>query len=48
MSEMALTADHIIVIGRGRLLRDQSMATSSPAPEQQGQAVTNVRLSIAM
>ena len=26
MSEMALTADHVIVIGRGRLLRDQSIA----------------------
>ena len=26
MSEMALTADHVIVIGRGRLLRDQPMA----------------------
>jgi ABC-2 type transport system ATP-binding protein len=26
MSEMALTADHVIVIGRGKLLRDQSMA----------------------
>ena len=26
MSEMSLTADHVIVIGRGRLLRDQSMA----------------------
>ena len=26
MSEMALTADHIILVGRGRLLRDQSMA----------------------
>ena len=26
MSEMALTADHVIVIGRGQLLRDQSMA----------------------
>jgi ABC-2 type transport system ATP-binding protein len=25
MSEMALTADHVIVVGRGRLLRDQSM-----------------------
>jgi ABC-2 type transport system ATP-binding protein len=25
MSEMAITADHVIVIGRGRLLRDQSM-----------------------
>ncbi len=25
MSEMALTADHVIVIGRGRLLRDQSI-----------------------
>ncbi|MCW2876524.1 MAG: transporter, partial [Sphaerisporangium sp.] len=26
MSEMALTADHLIVIGRGRLLADASMA----------------------
>jgi len=26
MSEMALTADQVIVIGRGRLLRDQSMS----------------------
>ncbi len=26
MSEMALTADHVIVVGRGRLLRDQPMA----------------------
>jgi ABC-2 type transport system ATP-binding protein len=26
MSEMALTADHVIVVGQGRLLRDQSMA----------------------
>src|SRR5207237_165947 len=26
MSEMAMTADHIIVIGRGRLLRDMPMA----------------------
>lgn len=25
MSEMAVTADHVIVVGRGRLLRDQSM-----------------------
>ncbi len=25
MSEMALTADHVIVVGRGRLLRDQSI-----------------------
>lgn len=25
MSEMALTADHVIVIGRGRLIRDESM-----------------------
>jgi ABC-2 type transport system ATP-binding protein len=27
MSEMALTADHIILVGKGRLLRDESMAT---------------------
>jgi ABC-2 type transport system ATP-binding protein len=26
MSEMALTADHVIVVGKGHLLRDQSMA----------------------
>ncbi len=26
MSEMQLTADHVIIVGRGRLLRDQSMA----------------------
>ena len=26
MSEMAVTADHVIVIGKGRLLRDQPMA----------------------
>lgn len=26
MSEMALTTDHVIVVGKGRLLRDQSMA----------------------
>jgi ABC-2 type transport system ATP-binding protein len=26
MSEMALVADHVIVVGRGRLLRDQPMA----------------------
>ena len=26
MSEMALTADHVIVVGQGRLLRDQSMS----------------------
>jgi ABC-2 type transport system ATP-binding protein len=26
MSEMALTADQVIVVGRGRLLKDQSMA----------------------
>jgi ABC-2 type transport system ATP-binding protein len=26
MSEMAVTADHVIVVGAGRLLRDQSMA----------------------
>jgi ABC-2 type transport system ATP-binding protein len=27
MSEMALTADHVIVIGLGRLIRDESMAS---------------------
>ena len=26
MSEMSLTADHVIVVGKGKLLRDQSMA----------------------
>ncbi len=45
MSEMALTADHVIVIGRGRLLADSPMAeltnrpagavlVRTPAPEQ--------------
>jgi ABC-2 type transport system ATP-binding protein len=49
MSEMALTADHVIVVGQGRLLRDQSMAdfiaaasadvvrVRSPQAEQLGQ-----------
>jgi ABC-2 type transport system ATP-binding protein len=49
MSEMALTADHVIVVGQGRLLRDQSMAdfiaaasadvvrVRSPQSEQLGQ-----------
>jgi ABC-2 type transport system ATP-binding protein len=34
MSEMALTADHLVVVGRGRLLADVSMAelTASAAP----------------
>ncbi len=27
MSEMALTAEHVVVIGRGRLIRDESIAT---------------------
>lgn len=27
MSEMALTAEHVIVVGKGKLLRDQSMAS---------------------
>ncbi|MGI8665255.1 MAG: ABC transporter ATP-binding protein [Jatrophihabitans sp.] len=31
MSEMALTADHVIVVGKGRLLRDQPMADSIAA-----------------
>jgi ABC-2 type transport system ATP-binding protein len=26
MSEMAMTADHLIIVGRGRLIRDQSMS----------------------
>lgn len=26
MSEMALTADHVVLVGKGRLIRDQSMA----------------------
>lgn len=36
MSEMALTADHVIVVGRGRLLRDQ------PMPEFIAEASTDV------
>jgi ABC-2 type transport system ATP-binding protein len=34
MSEMALTADHVIVVGRGRLLRDQSMEAFIAAAAQ--------------
>ena len=49
MSEMALTADHVIVVGQGKLLRDQSMAdfiaeassavvrARSPQPDQLAQ-----------
>jgi ABC-2 type transport system ATP-binding protein len=51
MSEMALTADHVIVVGQGKLLRDQSMAdfiaeassdivrVRSPHPDRLAQAV---------
>jgi len=31
MSEMALTADHLIVIGRGRLIADMSLAAFTGA-----------------
>jgi ABC-2 type transport system ATP-binding protein len=40
MSEMALTADHLIVIGRGRLLADASVADILG---ESGQAFTRVR-----
>jgi ABC-type Na+ transport system ATPase subunit NatA len=30
MSEMALTADHLIIIGRGRLLNEQSRGPADP------------------
>ena len=35
MSEMALTADHLVIIGRGRLLADRSMTdvTASARPK---------------
>ncbi len=40
MSEMALTADHVIVVGQGRLLRDEPMSTLI---SQESKAVVNVR-----
>ena len=40
MSEMALTADHLIVIGRGRLLADMSTADFI---DQNSQARVRVR-----
>jgi ABC-2 type transport system ATP-binding protein len=52
MSEMALTAEHLVVIGRGRLLADTSMAdfieqnsrsyirVRTPQPEQMRDALT--------
>ncbi len=40
MSEMALTADHVIVVGRGRLLRDQPV---SEFIAEAGSAVVRVR-----
>ncbi|MDN3356690.1 ATP-binding cassette domain-containing protein [Actinomadura sp. DC4] len=58
MSEMALTADHLIVIGRGRLLADTSMAefiganTSShvrirtPEPERMRDVLTAAGLTV--
>jgi ABC-2 type transport system ATP-binding protein len=34
MNEMAITADHLIVIGRGRLIADASIETLTKAPSQ--------------
>ena len=36
MSEMSMTADHLIVIGRGRLIADLSVDDSSAAPRRSG------------
>jgi ABC-2 type transport system ATP-binding protein len=39
MSEMALTADHLLVIGKGRLIADTSPApTTPPTPSSPGPA----------
>ena len=58
MSEMALTADHVIVIGRGRLIRDESMTAfvnsssrtsvivRSPQPERLSEAVRDAGASV--
>ena len=45
MSEMALTAEHVIIVGRGRLLRDQQMAEfiaaeSSPLVQVRSRTLT--------
>ncbi|MDN3294460.1 ABC transporter ATP-binding protein [Streptomyces ficellus] len=59
MSEMALTADHLIVIGRGKLLADTSMAdfihqnsrsyvrVRSPQPEQLRDALHSSGMTVA-
>jgi ABC-2 type transport system ATP-binding protein len=58
MSEMALTAEHLIVIGRGKLMADTSMATfieqnsrsfvrvRTPQPEQLRDALTAAGLTV--
>ncbi|WBB62997.1 ABC transporter ATP-binding protein [Streptomyces sp. WMMC500] len=60
MSEMALTADHLIVIGQGRLLADTSMAgfirensrsyvrVRTPQPEQFKDAVSAAGMSVTL
>jgi ABC-2 type transport system ATP-binding protein len=44
MSEMALTADHLIVIGKGRLLRDQGVTEFTQASSSQWVLVRSPRL----
>ncbi len=44
MSEMALTADHLIVIGRGRLIRDQGVNDFVESSSQQSVRVSSPRI----
>ena len=44
MSEMAMTADHLIVIGKGRLLRDQKVTEFTQASSGQRVLVRSPRL----
>jgi ABC-2 type transport system ATP-binding protein len=43
MSEMALTADHLVVIGRGRLIADEAVATFVAASSRQSVRVRTPR-----
>ena len=43
MSEMALTADHVIVVGQGRLLRDRRWTASSPRRPRRSSASARPR-----
>jgi ABC-2 type transport system ATP-binding protein len=44
MSEMALTADHLIVIGRGRLIRDEGVSDFIEASSQHSVRVSSPQI----